>query len=66
MENNYSIEVQDVYKTFNVYLDKANSLKEKLLFWQRNKKEIREVLKGINLNINKGEAVALIKVKLLH
>ena len=62
MENNYSIEVQDVYKTFNVYLDKANSLKEKLLFWQRNKKEVREVLKGINLNIKKGEAVALIGV----
>ena len=62
MENNYSIEIQDVYKTFNVYLDKANSLKEKLLFWQRNKKEIREVLKGINLNIKKGEAVALIGV----
>ena len=62
MENNYSIEIQDVYKTFNVYLDKANSLKEKLLFWQRNKKEVREVLKGINLNIKKGEAVALIGV----
>ena len=62
MENNYTIEIQDVYKTFNVYLDKANSLKEKLLFWQRNKKEIREVLKGINLNIKKGEAVALIGV----
>ena len=62
MENNYSIEVQDVYKTFNVYLDKANSLKEKLLFWQRNKKEVREVLRGINLNIKKGEAVALIGV----
>lgn len=31
MKNNedYAIEVQDVYKTFNVYLDKANSLKEK-------------------------------------
>lgn len=62
MENNYSIEVQDVYKTFNVYLDKANSLKEKLLFWKRNRKEVREVLKGINLNINRGEAVALIGV----
>ena len=62
MENNYSIEIQDVYKTFNVYLDKANSLKEKLLFWQRNKKEVREVLKGINLNIKKGDAVALIGV----
>ena len=64
MKNNedYAIEVQDVYKTFNVYLDKANSLKEKMLFWKRNRKEVREVLKGINLNIKKGEAVAFIGV----
>ena len=64
MKNNedYAIEVQDVYKTFNVYLDKANSLKEKMLFWKRNRKVVREVLKGINLNIKKGEAVALIGV----
>ena len=61
-EEKYAIEVQDVYKTFDVYLDKANSLKEKLLFWKRNRKEVREVLKGINLNIKKGEAVALIGV----
>lgn len=61
-EEEYAIQVQDVYKTFNVYLDKANSLKEKLLFWKRNRKEVREVLKGINLNIKKGEAVALIGV----
>ena len=56
-EEEYAIEVQDVYKTFDVYLDKANSIKEKLLFWKRNRKEIREVLKGINLNIKKGEAI---------
>ena len=64
MKNNeeYMIEVQDVYKTFNVYLDKANSLKEKMLFWKRNRKEVRQVLRGINLNIKKGEAVALIGV----
>ena len=61
-DEEYAIEVQDVYKTFDVYLDKANSLKEKLLFWKRNRKEVREVLKGINLNIKKGEAVALIGV----
>ena len=61
-EEEYAIEVQDVYKTFDVYLDKANSIKEILLFWKRNRKEIREVLKGINLNIKKGEAVALIGV----
>ena len=43
----YAIEVQDVYKTFDVYLDKANSLKEKMLFWKRNRKEVREVLKNM-------------------
>ena len=41
-------------------MDKANTIKEKLLFLSRNRKEKREVLKGINLNIKKGEAVALI------
>lgn len=56
----YAISVKDVYKNFNVYLDKANTVKEKLLFWSRNRREKREVLKGINLNIQKGEAVALI------
>jgi len=54
--------VEHVYKTFNVYLDKANSVKEKLLFWKRNSKEKREVLKDINLTIKNGEAVALVGV----
>ena len=54
--------VDHVYKTFNIYMDKANSLKEKLLFWNRSKKEKREVLKDINLTIKNGEAVALIGV----
>ena len=57
----YSIVVDNVYKTFNVYLDKASTIKEKLLFlFSRNKKEKREVLQGINLKIKKGEVVALI------
>ena len=56
-----SIIVNDVYKTFNVYLDKANTIKERLLFlFSRNRKVKREVLKGINLKIKKGEVVALI------
>ena len=54
--------VENVYKFFNVYMDKANSLKEKILFWNRNRKEKREVLKNINLTIKNGEAVALIGV----
>lgn len=57
----FSIIIEDVYKTFNVYLDKANTIKEKLLFlFTRNKKQKREVLKGINAKIKKGEVVALI------
>lgn len=58
----YSIIVDNVYKTFNVYMDKANTIKEKLMFFKRNRKEKREVLKGINLTVSKGEAVALIGV----
>lgn len=61
-ESEDRIIVENVDKTFNIYMDKANSLKEKLLFWNRNKKEKREVLKNINLTIKNGEAVALIGV----
>lgn len=61
MKDDYKIIVDNVYKTFNVYLDKANTIKEKILFlFSRNRKEKREILKGINLKINKGEVVALI------
>jgi hypothetical protein len=54
--------VNNVSKTFYVFMDKANSLKEKMLFWKRNKKETREVLQDVNLTIKNGEAVALIGV----
>ena len=55
-----AISVKNVYKTFNVYMDKANTIKEKMLFFSRNRREKREVLKDINLEIKKGEVVALI------
>ena len=54
--------VNNVSKIFYVFMDKANSLKEKMLFWKRNKRETREVLKDVSLNIKNGEAVALIGV----
>ncbi len=54
--------VEHVYKSFNIYFDKANSLKEKLMFWNRNRKEKREILNDVNLTIKNGEAVALIGV----
>ena len=61
-ESNIAIEVKNVYKSFNVYYDKANTLKEKLLFFKRRKKEQRQVLKDISLDIREGEVVALIGV----
>ena len=56
----YSIIVKDVYKSFKLIFDKPFTLKERLVFWKSTKKEYREVLKNINLNIKKGETVALI------
>lgn len=60
MKKENAIEVKNMTKQFDVYSDKASTLKEKLLFWKRGNKEIRTVLKDINLEIKKGETVALI------
>ncbi|MGN1297052.1 MAG: ABC transporter ATP-binding protein [Clostridia bacterium] len=60
-QEDYSIIIDDVYKSFDVYYDKANTMKEKLLFlFSRNRKEKRMVLQGIDAKIKKGEVVALI------
>ena len=57
----YSIVCDNVMKSFNVYLDKSNTLKESILsLFKRNRKEKRIVLDGIDLKIKKGECVALI------
>ena len=58
----YAIQVKNVTKKFKLYYDKSTTLKEKLLFWNRNKNEERIVLKDINLNIKKGDTIALIGV----
>ena len=60
MKRNNAIEVKNMTKQFDVYFYKANTLKEKLLFWKRGNKEVRTVLKDINIDIKKGETVALI------
>lgn len=54
------IEVKNVKKHFRVYKDKGSSLKEKVLFRERNQYEVRSVLRGISFEIKKGEAVGLI------
>lgn len=61
-DNKYAIEVNDVYKTFNVYYDRTNTLKERIIMRKKEGKEVREILKGINLKIKKGEVVGLIGV----
>lgn len=62
-ENEIAIKVDHVYKSFNIYYDRANTLKERILFLARNKRrEKREILNDINIDIKKGETVALIGV----
>lgn len=60
MQDNIMISVRNLTKKFRVYYDKGNSLKEKILFYKRNRYENRLVLNGISFDIHKGEAVGLI------
>ncbi|NLD78741.1 MAG: ABC transporter ATP-binding protein [Mollicutes bacterium] len=58
-----AIIVKNVYKDFKLFYDKANTLKEKILFFKKsNKPDVLHILKDIDLVINKGETVALIGV----
>ena len=59
-KKDYVIIVDDVYKDFKQYYDKANTLKERLLFWKRNDNELLHILKGVSVNIERGKMVALI------
>lgn len=61
-ENGYAIKVEHMTKKFKLFYDKPSTLKERLVFWNHKKSEERIVLKDINLNIKKGETVALIGV----
>lgn len=56
----YAIKVVNLTKEFKLFYDKPTTLKERLVFWNKKKEDSRTVLKNINLNIKKGETVALI------
>lgn len=60
--NNIAISVKGVTKEFIIYEDKAYFLKERLANLKRNKKRKHVVLNDINLDIKKGDSVALIGV----
>ena len=63
MEKDVAIKVTHVSKDFKLYYDKANTLKEKILFFSkknRSRNNVLHVLKDINIEIKKGESVALI------
>lgn len=61
MENNQNaIEVRNMSKDFKLVFDKPTTLKERLVFWNREKPQWHHVLKNINLDIKKGDTVALV------
>lgn len=62
MKDNIAIKITNMTKSFKLYSDKANTMKERIVRGWKSKAEIRTVLKSINLTINKGETVALIGV----
>lgn len=60
MNKDNAIEVRSMYKDFKLIYDKSYTLKERLVFWNKTKVGVHNVLKNINLDIKKGETVALI------
>ena len=60
MKEENVIEVKNITKKFEVYLDKGYTLKELALFSKRRKYEERNVLDGISFEVKKGEAIGLI------
>lgn len=59
-DNEIAIKVENVTKSFKLFYDKPSTLKERLVFWNKKKADLHTVLKDINLEIKKGETVALI------
>ena len=63
MKKDLAIKVSNMTKWFKYYSDKANTMKERLVRgWKKNNNEVHTVLKNVDLEIKKGETVALIGV----
>ena len=64
MRNNYddepAIQVCGVWKKFYIYQNRADSLKERVIFWGRQRAEEFWALKNINLDVPRGKTLGLI------
>ena len=60
IEDGVVIKIRNLFKSFKLNSDKPRTLKEKLIRSKDNKVEKITILKDINLDIKKGETVALI------
>lgn len=60
MDREIAISVKNITKTFKVYFDKGASLKEKILFKNRNRYETRTVIRDVSFEVKKGEAIGFI------
>ena len=60
MQPGNAIEITNAQKYFKLRRDGANTLKDLLLIGGKTKPLVKEVLKGVSVNIKKGETVALI------
>lgn len=56
------IKVENMDKYFKIYYDRAKTLQERLIFWNRTKKKSKYVLRDIDFEIKQGETVALIGI----
>jgi len=54
------VEIKDLWKKFQVYQDKTISLKERIIFWGRQRTEGFWALRNINLAVPKGKTIGLI------
>ena len=68
MNKENAIEVRSMFKDFKLIYDKPYTLKERLVFWNKTKVGVHNVLKNINLDIKKVETIAfkLISMFELH
>ncbi len=60
MKEENAIEVKNITKSFKIYLDRSNNVKDFMIHRNRRRYELRKVLRGIGFEVKKGEAIGLI------